>query len=95
MKKYLTVFVILYLFLQSVFSFSKREDCFSKTGFIKSYGNEPFCYPVFECENEKYSIKTDEKSKKELLSLQGKKIIVVGNLTENQEIELETFRIIK
>lgn len=95
MKKLFCCFVLLFLFAQDFFSFSRSDDFFSESGFIESYGNEPFNYPVFVVHSKKYAIKADEKSKKELLSFQGKKIALTGTLLDENTIRPESFKSIK
>lgn len=95
MKKLFCCFVFLFLFVQDFFSFSRPDDFFSESGFIESYGNEPFNYPVFVVHSKKYAIETDEKSKRELLSFQGKKIALTGTLLDENTIRPESFKTVK
>lgn len=95
MKKLFCCFVFLFLFAQDFFSFSRPDDFFSESGFIESYGNEPFNYPVFVVHSKKYAIEADNESKNLLLSVQGKKILLTGKLVEDKKIQLEKFEIEK
>lgn len=95
MKKLFCCFVFLFLFAQDFFSFSRPHDFFSESGFIESYGNEPFNYPVFVVHSKKYAIEADNETKNLLLSVQGKKILLTGKLVEDKKIQLEKFEIEK
>lgn len=95
MKKLFCCFVFLFLFAQDFFSFSRPDDFFSESGFIESYGNEPFNYPVFVVHSKKYAIEADNETKNLLLSVQGKKILLTGKLVEDKKIQLEKFEIEK
>lgn len=95
MKKYLLAIISVFALLQGVSAFSRNSGFFSETGFVKSYGNEPFCYPVFVSGGKKYSIEADDETKKQLLSVQGKKILLTGKLVDDEKIQLEKFEIEK
>ncbi len=88
MKNKIASLILFFIVLSGIFSYSKRNNLFSETGFIKSYGSEPFLIPVFEDLNgNKYNIYADEKIKKELIYLQGKKIVLSGEIKELKESE--------
>lgn len=89
------LFCFLIFICAGFFSFSRPDDFFSESGFIESYGNEPFNYPVFVVHSKKYAIEADEKCKKELLSFQGKKISLTGTLLDENTIRPESFKSIK
>ncbi len=95
MKKYLLALISVFAFLHGVSAFSRKSSLFSESGFIKSYGNEPFCYPVFVAGEKKYSIEADNETKKQLLSTQGKKILLTGKLLDDEKIQFEKFEIEK
>lgn len=95
MKKYLFALVLFLAVLYGGSAFSRRSGLFSETGFIKSYGNEPFCYPVFVSGEKKYSIEADDETKRQLLSVQGKKILLTGRLLDDGKIQPEKFEIEK
>lgn len=77
MKKIIPLFVI--LALMTIFcSYSKSKDV-SIQGYIKSFGNVPFNYPVIETDNGKqYSIKADDDVKSEIFKTAGNKIEITG-----------------
>lgn len=84
MKKIIPLFTI--LILMTMFcSYSKSKEV-SVQGFIKSYGNVPFNYPVIETEDGKsYSIKADDDVKDEIFKTVGEKIEVTGIITEPEK----------
>lgn len=88
MKNKIASLILFFIVLPGIFSYSKRNNLFSEIGFIKTYGNEPFLFPVFEDLNgNKYNIDADEKTKKELISLQGKRIVLSGEVEELKSSE--------
>lgn len=85
MKKIIISFIFILSFVLEIFAYSKKNNLFSEVGFIKSYGNAPFTYPVFVTENnEKYNINADSETKSTLLSLQGQKIILTGEIEDGE-----------
>ena len=56
------------------------------TGYIKSYGNMPFNFPVIECVDGKlYEIDTNDDLKKILLTKQGRLVILTGILVSSKK----------
>ena len=58
---------------------AKHHNSVSVSGYIKSYGNMPFNFPVIECDDGKlYSIDASDDVKKLLLSKQGSLVSLTG-----------------
>lgn len=77
MKKIIPLFMIL-SFMMIFCSFSKSKEV-SIQGFVKSFGNVPFNYPVIETDDGKqYSVKADDDVKNEIFKTAGEKIEVTG-----------------
>ena len=58
---------------------AQRPQSITVTGYIKSYGNMPFNFPVIECDDGKlYSIDASDDVKKVLLTKQGRLVNLTG-----------------
>ena len=58
---------------------AKHHNSVSVSGYIKSYGNMPFNFPVIECDDVKlYSIDASDDVKKVLLTKQGRLVNLTG-----------------
>ncbi|MFC2330830.1 MAG: hypothetical protein ACFNKL_07185 [Treponema sp.] len=65
---------------------AKHHNSVSVSGYIKSYGNMPFNFPVIECDDGKlYSIDASDDVKKLLLSKQGKLVSISGIIISEKE----------
>ena len=65
---------------------AKHHNSVSVSGYIKSYGNMPFNFPVIECDDGKlYSIDASDDVKKVLLSKQGKLVSISGIIISEKE----------
>ena len=65
---------------------AKHHNSVSVSGYIKSYGNMPFNFPVIECDDGKlYSIDASDDVKKLLLSKQGKLVSISGIIISKKE----------
>lgn len=72
-----SLFAIILLFCGT--SMAKHHNSVSVSGYIKSYGNMPFNFPVIECDDGKlYEIDTNDDLKKVLLTKQGRLVSLTG-----------------
>ena len=72
-----SLFAIILLFCGT--SMAKHHNSVSVSGYIKSYGNMPFNFPVIECDDGKlYEIDTSDDLKKVLLTKQGRLVSLTG-----------------
>lgn len=79
-----SLFAIILLFCGT--SMAKHHNSVSVSGYIKSYGNMPFNFPVIECDDGKlYSIDASDDVKKLLLSKQGKLVSISGIIISEKE----------
>ena len=79
-----SLFAIILLFFGT--SMAKHHNSVSVSGYIKSYGNMPFNFPVIECDDGKlYSIDASDDVKKLLLSKQGKLVSISGIIISKKE----------
>ncbi len=79
-----SLFAIILLFCGT--SMAKHHNSVSVSGYIKSYGNMPFNFPVIECDDGKlYSIDASDDVKKVLLSKQGKLVSISGIIISEKE----------
>ncbi len=79
-----SLFAIILLFCGT--SMAKHHNSVSVSGYIKSYGNMPFNFPVIECDDGKlYSIDASDDVKKLLLSKQGKLVSISGIIISKKE----------
>ena len=79
-----SLFIAILLFFGT--SMAQRPQSITVTGYIKSYGNMPFNFPVIECDDGKlYSIDASDDVKKLLLSKQGKLVSISGIIISEKE----------
>ena len=72
-----SLFAIILLFFGT--SMAQRPQSITVTGYIKSYGNMPFNFPIIECVDGKlYEIDTSDDLKKVLLTKQGRLVSLTG-----------------
>lgn len=84
MKKY-SVCISLILLMLLCTSFSKNKEV-KMQGYIKTYGNAPFVYPVLETkEGLQFSIKADNEIKDELFKTYGAEIKIKGFIIKPEE----------
>ncbi len=92
MKKSIPLFIVLTL-LMIFCSFSKSKEV-SIQGFVKSFGNVPFNYPVIETDGSKqYSVKADDDVRSEILKTVGEKIEITGIIVtpkKDDEIDFQS-----
>ena len=85
MKKVLLILAGMICLVSTGLAHSRKNNFFSETGTVRSFGNMPFNFPGFVTENGKqYLIEADDAMKKELLDAQGKKIILNGTIAEKE-----------
>ena len=72
-----SLFIAILLFFGT--SMAQRPQSVTVTGYIKSYGNMPFNFPIIECVDGKlYEIDTSDDLKKVLLTKQGNLVSLTG-----------------